>query len=245
MIKFVHNVLEVVPGTLADYQKLSEYHYRTEEIRPATSIYKVKARYPHHKAFPDPIAVVVYRTPIPFLRARDRATNDYFRTPETRSKKLRLINQKVRYLARLIVLPQFRRLGIGTKLVSETLSLQTVPIIETLTPIDFTNHLFKKCGFKIHYIEASTGYRRFTQFLVSIGLIDWNTLLPSTLQHRLESLANSESVRAEHEIRTFLKHFQRRYNMPPGLERCKYLLSKLPASQAYLIWFNPKIPLTS
>ena len=245
MTKFVPNILEVVPGTLTDYRRLSEYHYRTEEIRPFTNIYKVKARYPHHRSFPDPIAVIVYRMPVSELRARSKPTGGFFDRPTHRSDRLKLINQNIRYLCRLIVVPQFRRLGIGTKLVSETLRLQTVPIVETLTPIDFTNRLFKKCGFEIHYMSAPPWYRRFTNALRDIGLSDWNYMLPSTLQNRLDSLNNEQADFIENEIKQFLHHFRRKETIPPGIERTKFVLSKIPYPKAYLIWFNPTVPLTS
>lgn len=245
MSKFICNILEIVHGTLADYRLLSYCHYRTIEIRPFTSIYKVKARYPYHKIFPDPLAVIVYRLPFSELRIRSKATNGFFNNPTHRSDRLKLINQNIRYLCRLIVAPQFRRQGIGTKLVSETLRLQTVPIIETLTPIDFTNALFKKCGFEIHYTSAPTWYFRFTNALSNIGLTDWNYILPSTLQNRLNLLPPEQSDWFENEIKQFLCHFRRKKHMPPGIERTNFILSKIPYPQAYAIWRNPKMPLTN
>lgn len=240
MAKWIFNVLETVPGTLDDYLKLAEYHYRTEAVAPVTNIYKIRARKPACDAFPDPLAVIVYRMPIPCLRARDKATNGYFRQATTRSERLKSVNRNVRYIARLVTDPRFRRLGIATKLLNETLPLQTAPIVETLTPIDWTNKIFQKAGFKLHHIEAPVWYGRFTQFLASIGLTDWNVLLPSTLQKRLDSLQNTEKLAAKKNIRAFIKHFRHRKDMPPGLERCRFLLSKIPFPEAYLIWYNPQ-----
>jgi len=245
MIKFVPNILEIVPGTLADYRQLAEYHYRTEEIRPFTQIHKVKARQPYTKSFPDPVAVVVYRMPVSELRARSKVTNGFFSEPKTRAGRLSLINQKVRYLCRLIVQPQFRKLGIGTKLVTETLPLQQVPIVETLTPIDFTNALFEKCGFEIHYLSAMPWYSRFTTALRNIGLADWNYLLPETLQNRLDNLDSSQSAYMENEIKQFIHHFGRKAALPPGIERTEFILSKIPYPQTYALWLNPALPLTS
>lgn len=245
MKKFVPNVLEVVPGTLADYQQLVEYHYRTAEIRPFTSIYKVSAKEPYRKDFPDPLAVIVYRLPVGELQVRSKPTGDFFTKPAHRSDRLKLINQNIRYLCRIIVVPQFRRCGIATKLIAETVCLQNVPIVETLTPIDFTNVLFQKTGFSIFYQSAPPWYRRFTNALKSIGLSNWNDLLASTLQERLERLNPEPSEWIENEIKQFLHHFRHRDSMPPGIERTDFILSKIPYPQAYLFWSNPKVPLTS
>lgn len=245
MLKFVPNILEVVPGTLADYQKLAEYHYRTAEIRPFTNVYKVRARAPYNGAFPDPLAVIVYRLPVGELRVRSKATGDFFTKPTHRSDRLKLINQNIRYLCRIIVVPQFRRCGIATKLIAETVHLQNVPIVETLTPIDFTNVLFQKCGFEIRYQSAPPWYRRFTTSLRLIGLTDWNHLLPSTLHERLSRLGPELSDQIENEIKQFLHHFRRKETMPPGIERTEFILSKIPYPQAYLFWPNPALQLTS
>lgn len=236
MVKFVPNILEVVPGTMADYRQLTEYHYRTDEIRPYTSIYKVRARAPYRTAFPDPLSVIVYRLPVGELRVRSKATGEFFTKPAHRSTRLKLINQNIRYLCRIITVPQFRRLGIATKLIAETVSLQSVPVVETLTPIDFTNALFQKCGFELFYQSAPPWYGRFTNALCAIGLSNWNDLLPSTLQKRLERLNPEPSEWIENEIKQFLHHFRRKDTMPPGLERTEFALSKIPYPQAYLFW---------
>ena len=238
MSSWFFNVLHTVEGSLRDYHALAQYHYRTEPIRPVTNIYKIRARHPFRKDFPDPIAVIVYRMPIPDLRARAQATNGYFHQPSTLSARLKLVNKTIRYIARLIVDPRFRRLGLATKLLTESLATQTVPIVETLTPIDFTNIIFQRAGFTLHYIEAPTWYHRFVKFLEQIGLEDWDQLLPSTLQHRLALLDAEHSTLAEKEIKAFIKHFIRRQDMPAGIDRCKFLLSKIPFPQAYLIWRN-------
>jgi len=243
MTKFIFNCLEVVPGTLSDFRSLAGYHYRTEAIWAPTDVFKIRAIKECRKAFPDPIAVIVYRMPLPDLRARTKATNGYFHAPKTQSERLTLVNHNIRYIARIIVDPRFRRLNLATELLLESLKRQTVPIVETLIPLDWTNKLFLKAGFKLYPTPAPTWYRRFTAMLKTIGLDDWNTLLPSTLHERLESLDDNQAGIAEHEIQQFLRHFRHRRTMQPGIERCKYILSKISFPEAYLIWHNPRVPL--
>lgn len=244
MSKWFFDILETVPGTLDDYYALSRYHYRTESIEPVTKIYKIRARDPQRDAFPDPLAVVVYRMPIPCLRARDRATDGFFHGPTTKSDRLKLVNKNIRYLARLIVDPRFRRLGIATKLLDESLLTQKIPIVETLIPLDWTNKMFQKVGFELHYIEAPEWYNRFTDFLKHLGFDDWDQLLPETLYKRLECLQLEGFDHIEKEIKALIKHFRHRKDMPHSLERCEFLLSKISFPQAYLIWYNPRVSLT-
>ncbi len=245
MSKFIFNCLEIVPGTLSDFRSLAGYHYRTEAIWAPTDVYKIRGIKGYHNAFPDPIAIIVYRMPLPDLRARTKATNSYFHAPKTLSERLTLVNHNIRYIARIIVDPRFRALGIATKLLTESLKLQTIPIVETLIPLDWTTKLFQKAGFKLYTTPAPPWYRRFIELLTNIGFENWEFLLPDTLHKRLEHLQPEEFDNTEKEIKAFIGHFRHRKTMPPGLERCKYILSKIPYPEAYLIWSNPRVPLTS
>ncbi|MBA7618968.1 hypothetical protein ES703_26300 [subsurface metagenome] len=243
MSKIIPDILEVVPGTLKDYHKLAEYHYLPKRLRLVSNVFKIKARYPYHKSFPDPIGVNVYKMPIPELRSRSAATNGYFRTPATKSERMKLVNSNIRYAARLIIDPRFRKMGVATKLVKESMEQMNIPIIETLTPIDFTNEMLVKLGFELYYTPAPTWYRPFVQTLRALGLTPDYMLLPSTLTRRIQRLKGERRENTEHQIQSFLHQFKRRQFMPAGIERARFILSKIPFPEAYLIWFNPKIKL--
>lgn len=240
---FFPNVLEVTSATLKDYQSLAEYHYIPGTIWLATSIYKIKARYPHHKTFPDPLAVIIYRMPLPDHRARTIATAGYFHRPATKSDRLKLVNKHIRYAARLIVDPRFQRRGLATKLLAESLKLIKFPIIETWSPIDFTNDILRKAGFTFYPLTAPTYYRKLTNAIASIGLTVNYKLLPVVLEHRIRSLGKEDRARIERVIHGFLHQFRHKQDMPAGIERSKYLLSKMPYPEAYLIWHNPDVTL--
>lgn len=244
MSDFVVNCLEIVPARLSDYQLLAKYHYRTEPIRPTTQIYKVRAKAPHTDAFPDPIAVIVYRKPLPDIRPRTTATKGFFHEPKSPSDRLKLVNEKIEYIARLIVDPRFHKLGLATWLLKDTLDRQYTPIVETLTPIDFTNKIFQKAGFKLYHASAPTWYRRFTDSLYNAGLTDVMLSNPLVTQYRLDCLRGKTAENTEKAIKSFCRHFRHRYNMPPGINRTVFFLSKIPYPEAYLIWFNPRSPLT-
>lgn len=242
MHKFVTNVLEIVRGTLKDWQPLSQYHYKPQNPGMCTNIYKIRARPPHTRSFPDPIAIVMYKMPLPNLRARTRATGGFFNAPNSQSARLKLVNLHVRNMCRLVVDPRFQRLGLASKLVNETVEKQNVSLIEIQTPIDPTNQLFKKCGFNLYYCEAPAWYRRLKKMLKSIGLTNTEKLLPIVLQNRLELLDHAKRELAEYEIQQFLHHYKYKDHLLPTLERSKYIVNKLTFPEAYLLWSNPKRP---
>lgn len=242
MSKWITNCLEVLPGTLDDYHILSEYHYRTEPVKPVTQIYKIVGTAETKGAFPDPMAVIVYRMPLPDIRPRHTATKGYFKRPASQSDRLKLVNEKIQYIARLIVDPRFHRRGLASILLKDSLERQNVPIIETLTPIDFTNKIFQKAGFKLFQTPAPPWYRRLTDMLFLLGLTEQSLTVPLIVHNRISSLQGQSSEHVEKEIHLFLKHYRHRESMPHSFERTEFILSKLPYPQAYLIWFNPRVP---
>lgn len=238
----ITNCFEIVPGTVEDFQALAEYHYIKESIEPATQIYKIRGIESTLTAFPDPLAVIVYRQPITNLRARNLSTKGYFQKAKTIPGRLRIINKKILYLARIITDPRFQKMGMATWLLKDTLERQTIPIVETLTPIDFTNKMFQKAGFKLHLQQAPNWYDRFENALYTLGVNKANLHLPVLVQHRIDSLESDQYDFIQSEIHRFLTHFKSRRSMPSGIKRTAFFLSKLPFPQAYLIWFNPRVP---
>ena len=232
--------LEVIPGNLSDYLKLAEYHYLPTKLRKFTQIFKVSPIYKYHKTLPDPIAVNVYALPMPDIRGRTAATSGFFHTPANRSDRMKLVNKYIRYAARLIVDPRFRKRGIADWLLKESHERLDIPIIEAITPIDFTNDLLKRHGFQLHYVAAPTFYRRFNNVICNLGLTPDLTLLPSVLHGRIESLPPDSREQFERSLLDFMYHFRHKRFMPPGLDRAKFILSKIPYPHAYSIWFNPK-----
>ena len=59
------------------------------------------------------------------------------------------------------------------------------------------------------------------------------------LYHISSRLGDSAAQFLELEIRRFLQSYSRRRDMPPGLDRTKYVLSKLTTRPVYYVWFNP------
>jgi len=236
---FVPNCLEIVPGSLADYNTLKHHHYRKASVVPTTQIYKIRGKKEHKHSFPDPISVIVYRQPIPDIRARTIATKGFFHEPASLSDRLRLVNRKIQYIARLITAPEFQKLGFATWLLRDSLERQAVPIVETLTPIDFTNKIFQRQGFRLYANPAPPWYARFKKVLLDIGLTEESFTTPFFVHNRIDKLPAGRRKTLEVKIRNFLRHFRRRTYEQHSIARTAFFLSKLQFPHAYLIWLNP------
>jgi len=234
--------IEVLPGKYADYQRLSRYHYEAENVKPTKMILKLVGSGKYRDILPDPIGVNVFKYPLPNLHGRNVATKNYFLNIKDQKERLRTINRKITYACRLIIDPRFWRLGLGTFLLKDGLERQVSPIVETLTPIDFTNKMLQKIGFKLYFRRIPLWYNVMKQALLLLGLTEQSFTVPSIVHYRLSTLQPREKAKVEIKIHSFLSHFRHHELDGPGLARTAYLLYQLAYPKAYLIWFNPRTP---
>ncbi|MBN2271568.1 MAG: hypothetical protein JXN61_13200, partial [Sedimentisphaerales bacterium] len=61
------------------------------------------------------------------------------------------------------------------------------------------------------------------------------------VQRKIDRLARPQADFAKTEIKRFLKSYGKRRAMKPGLERTRYVLSRLTERPVYYIWRNPDI----
>jgi len=242
MANKILNHVEVLPGCYADYQKLSQYHYQAESIKPTKMILKAVGSGKYRHILPDPIGVNVFKCPLPNLHSRNIATKNYYLNIKDESQRLRTINHDITYACRLIVDPRFWRLGIGTLLLKDGLDRQTCPIVETLTPIDFTNKMLQKAGFKLYMRRTPKWYAVMKNALLATGLTEQSFQCPSVVHYRLLHLRDKAQAQMEKSIHSFLSHFRSHDHLENSLERTTYLLYQLAYPKAYLIRFNPNLP---
>jgi hypothetical protein len=77
---------------------------------------------------------------------------------------------------------------------------------------------------------------------MSLVSIEQNELIDENRVHRkLEQLHWPKADFIERQIQLFLQGYGSRRNMHPGLERTRFILSKLTERPVYYIWFNKKL----
>ncbi|MEM2971312.1 MAG: GNAT family N-acetyltransferase [Candidatus Bathyarchaeia archaeon] len=141
--------MQISEGTTADYKALSVFHYRSNHCPPPRKIYTLKRK-------DELCGVIVYSYPPPTCFGRKQA-----KLPKTSLKKL---NKKLSTITRVVIHPKYRTIGLGTKLVRETLPLAGTLHVETVAVMAKYNPFFEKAGMqKItetkpnpHVLEAIT-----------------------------------------------------------------------------------------
>lgn len=229
------NNLHIVPSTRIAYRTLAPYHYIKRQLPPVDHIYAIRDKLPSLKRYPDPLAIIVYSMPIIHLRARNIATHNFFTEPLTRSGELRRLNKNVRYISRLITDPRYHRQGLATWLLENTLAKQTVPIIETLTPIDFTNKIFQRAGFELYFNPAPPHYQEFIKQLRSYGISGEMLRHPRIVQKRIDRLDPETQEWIYYRLKRFL-HGLKKYNANFWTsEAIAFALQQITYPHAYLI----------
>ena len=115
--------LDIQPGRSADYRTLERFHYVATP--PATFAAVAVAHYlPHDGSPPRVVGVAVLSWPSALHRTRHRV---FGLKAMPFGERLRWVNANVRTVSRVIVHPQFRSLGLSTRLIGAAAAMCATP----------------------------------------------------------------------------------------------------------------------
>ncbi|MGQ9469293.1 MAG: GNAT family N-acetyltransferase [Nitrososphaerales archaeon] len=123
--------MRIVEGSLEDYKKLAYFHYRSSYLVAPKRIFAMERN-------DEIVGVIIYARPpfICFGRAK------YF----GRALKAEELNAKLLTITRVIIHPKYRTIGLGAKLVRETLPLAGSPYVEMIAVMSRYNPFAEKAG---------------------------------------------------------------------------------------------------
>ena len=231
--------LEIERGTIADYDRLSCFHYRDAPCKPCVAIYAMRDRHAVRRRFADPVGVIVYVNPAPNSEFRSAATGGVFTGLGDRRMQMQAINRNIRTIARVIIDPRYRGLHLASRLVGETMGLLNVPIIEATAVMGTVNPFFERAGMRAYMGGESARVVQLAEAFSSVGIESDELIDPVGVQAKLDKLPLIAEAFIEEQIRRFLAGNAKRRYMRPGPERTRFVLSKLTPRGAYYIWFNP------
>jgi len=130
--------LEVVPGTLRDYEAFAAMHYRQrQQVGFVSSVFVLRNR-----ANGEPLGVVVYGHSSLELALRNRATGGRY------VRQAKRLNREMRVLKRLVIHPDVRGCGLGHELVRRTLPMAGARLVECLAAMGAVNPVFERAGMR-------------------------------------------------------------------------------------------------
>jgi len=227
----------------AEVGRMCAFHYRSQSRQPYAAAWKI-SRKPlfHDRSGSVLVGIITYAMPLLNCAPRCQAAGDCFCAGDKKARLMRL-NRSVRRISRVVIDPRFRGLGLAGRLVAQTMPLLNIPMIETISAMGAWGHFFERAGMRRIEIPPRPQAQSLSAELTSLGI-------PPTFWHdaaevhkRMENLPAPCRRRLEKAFRRFLGAYGRRRKMPGGLERTRFVLSRLNACPAYYVWFNPHYPL--
>jgi GNAT superfamily N-acetyltransferase len=119
----------VEEGTFGDYKRLSVFHYRSSRCPPPRRIFVLRRG-------DELCGVIVYSFPSPVAFGRSRVWKGGFRE----------LQREVSSISRVVVHPKYRSIGLGVRLVRETLDRVGTCCVESLAVMAKYNPFFERAG---------------------------------------------------------------------------------------------------
>ena len=230
-------------GRAEDWRKLAGFHYRSHKIAGPRKIFCLKRG-------DELCGVIVYAYPPPTCFGRRLVL------PNMSMKEL---NEKLSVVSRVVVHPKYRTIGLGVKLVKETLPLTGTPYVEMPAVMAKYNPFAEKAGMQKIVEqpppkEAVKIAETLSQLGFNIHLLGSENYVSTKLQTlNAEGIAQIREAFIKHPHMRFMKYFfchkpfgkKQAYAkevMKASLERLARLIKVcgfLLQAKFYLFWFKP------
>ena len=191
------------------------------------------------------VGVIVYsRSPLS-LAARNRATGGRYRVGRNLAAG-RLVNEELRIVSRVVITPNWRGLGLASRLVAETLPRVGTPYVEALAAMGRVHPFFEQAGMTAYPgpngagAPASAGSERLRSALEAVGLGRSARRSAEAIEAALESLAPAARRLAEREIarwaRSYLAAKNHRSQRPERRRTLDLVARHLDSAPVYYLW---------
>ena len=227
------------------YKELSAFHYRAGNA-PAvvTDVFGAFLKQAGRLGKVERLAgVIVYARSALHLAMRNKATRGRYLPGKNARSAYRRLNREVKTIARVVVDPQFRGIGLAVRLVAETMPLVGTLYVESLAAMGKVNPFFEKAGMARWPSRVSKNSERFLSALRSVGIK--RELIPSTelLEKAIADLPDDQRKLVIKQMYTALDGYQRTWtsraikrDWPKDLKRVSANMLNQPE---YFIWRNP------
>ena len=172
--------LRITEGTLGDYRKLAEFHYRNPETHPA-----VKKVFAMKTKDGEPVGCIMYSYPPLATFGRRKALG--------RQPTIEELNQDFATISRVVLHPKYRSTGLGARLVRETLPLVGAKYVETMAVMARYNRFFEKAGMtKITEARGDSTIQTSVEKITALGFKPYALTNKETNLNRLSQLTPVE-----------------------------------------------------
>jgi ABC-type transport system involved in cytochrome c biogenesis ATPase subunit/GNAT superfamily N-acetyltransferase len=199
--------MHIEEGTTKDWRKLADFHYRSHKITAPRKIFCLKRG-------KEICGVIVYAYPPPTCFGRRLVL------PKMSIKEL---NEKLSTISRVVVHPKYRTIGLGAKLVKETLPLAGTPYVEMPAVMAKYNPFAEKAG--MQKITEQPPPREALKISETLQEQGFNIQLFGSEKYVLNELQSLSETETQTIKEAFIKHCHARFmkcffcHMPFGKKR--------------------------
>jgi GNAT superfamily N-acetyltransferase len=136
--------VRIARGTRADYAALAAHHYRA---RPPVAVALVGVAWHVTRRRRERAGVIVLTMPFLNNAARTAATDGRFAGADPAARARRL-NAEVRTIARVVVLPRYRGIGLGRRLVRWALTQAGTRYVEAVAQMGHVHPVLERAGMR-------------------------------------------------------------------------------------------------
>ena len=229
--------LVLVEAGRSEYEELAGFHYRDGGCGPRAAVYAMIDK--HYAATrKDRVAgVIVYSMGAANMEMRNVALGGVF-GGGSRRDELSLVNKNIRCISRVIVEPRYRGMGVASRMVSESMQLIDVPVVEAMAVMGRVNPFFERAGMKRFEPGVSVKAARMIEALGLVGISEDDFIDAEKVYERVEQLHQSERRFVNGEIEKFVQTYGKRRYMGDGVDRMRFVLSKVVYRPVYYVWVN-------
>jgi hypothetical protein len=240
----IKRYLKIVQGTIADYKPLARFHYRDSRTGPIAAVYKIIDTHPMRAEIEPVVGIIIYSMPACSVQLRNIATEGLFNKLGDASAAMQLVNANVRTIARVVIEPRYRSLGLAWQLVKKTMPFLKMPYIEALAVMGRVSPFFEKAGMMKFEGPESSRCVKLRAALSAIGIEQIDLVDIEMTHSKLQSLDGKQKTFIEKQIIDFLAAYGRRAKiMPDCIARTEFVISRLTDRPVYYLWRNASVKL--
>ncbi|MEM7228432.1 MAG: GNAT family N-acetyltransferase [Planctomycetota bacterium] len=203
--------LSIGTGTMEAYERLAATHYMPKNPRAVERVYVATSPW-----FADPVGVLLVAYPVLRCALRDRATaGRYLGRPQQRSA--RLLNLEMRTIARVIVHPSCRGLGVASTMVRHAIARSSTVYMEARATMGGAHPFFQRAGMTPYPPMLGRHDARLHGLLNTLQLTDDIAVSDETRETWLHTLNRADANRLNNELRRWRDHRKglREWDHPP------------------------------
>lgn len=225
------------------YKELAQFHYRAgnapaviSDVFGAFFRQQSKGRSQSERL----VGIIVYARPALNLGLRNRATGGRYLPGKNARAVYRRLNRELKSIARVVVDPQFRGIGLAVRLVAQTLPKVDALYVESLAAMGRVNPFFEKAGMTRWPGRVSESAQKFIGALRSVGIA--KEVIPNSLrlEKAIDELPKNQRELVVRQMYVALDSYQRTWTSRPIKRDWKKDIQRVSANMLnrpdYFIW---------